>query len=93
MKSQQVKFIVGDTIRIGQRIQEGKKERVAYFKGKVVKIKGSGENTMFTVRQVLEGIEVDRIYPMHLPTIEKIEILEKPKKKIKRANLAGIHTK
>lgn len=86
-------FKVGDKIKVGQKIKEGKRERIAFFNGIVVQIKGSNENTMFTVRQNLDGIDVDRIYPLSLPTIEKIEIVAKPKKRIKRASLAGLYGK
>lgn len=83
-------YKIGDVIKIYQKITEGKKERVASFKGTIVRIKGNGSNTMFTVRQKLEGINVDRIYPFHMPGIQKIEFVESPKKPFHHANLQNI---
>ena len=85
--SDMLPFKVGDIIKIYQKVTEGKRERLVPFKGTVVDIKGSAENTMFTVRQSLERIGVDRIFPYHTPTIQKIELIEKPKKRVRKANL------
>lgn len=66
----------GDTVKVSQKITEGKRDRVVVFKGQVLQIKGSGLNVMFTVRQTLEGVDVDRIFPLASPTIAKIEKIE-----------------
>lgn len=87
------KFKVGDIIKVSQQVKEGKKERTISFKGLVVRVKGSQENLTFTVRQNLEGIDVDRIFPLISPTINKIELVETPKKRVRRASLLRIPTK
>lgn len=80
-------FNVGDIIKVYQKIKEGKRERSIFFKGKVIDIKGSDMDKMFTVRQEIEGINVERIYPFYSPSIEKIDLAEKPKKRVRKANL------
>ena len=76
----------GDTIRVYQKIKEGDKERVQVFEGQVLCRKhGQGITSTITVRKVISGIGVERIFPVHLPTIEKIEILKRGK--VRRAKL------
>ena len=70
-------------IRVFQRIVEGKRERNVPFVGIVQKVRGSGVNKTITVKQILEGIEVEKIFPLALPTITKVEIVEE-KPKVKR---------
>ena len=66
----------GDTIRVHQRVKEGDKERVAIFEGIVIARKhGRGVSGTFTVRKVVEGIGVERVFPLHSPVIQKIEVL------------------
>ncbi|RJQ24675.1 50S ribosomal protein L19 [Candidatus Parcubacteria bacterium] len=79
-----VEFKEGDSIKVSQKITEGKKERVTSFSGVVTKIKGSGENKTFTVKQTLEGIEVERIFPICSPAIASISRIEDMRKKKKR---------
>lgn len=75
----------GDFVKVYQKIIDGKKERIAPFQGKILKIKGSGENRMITVQNILEGVLVERIYPLMSPTITKIEkLVVKESKKTKR---------
>jgi len=70
----------GDAIRVYQKIKEGDKERVQVFEGQVLCRKhGQGITSTITVRKVTSGIGVERIFPVHLPTIEKIEILKRGK--------------
>jgi len=70
----------GDAIRVYQKIKEGDKERVQVFEGQVLCRKhGQGITSTITVRKVASGIGVERIFPVHLPTIEKIEILKRGK--------------
>ena len=67
-------FRVGDTVRVHFRIREGEKERVQVFEGVVIRRRRGGLRATFTVRKVSYGVGVERIFPMHSPRIEKIEI-------------------
>lgn len=76
----------GQTIRVYQRVKEGTKERIQPFEGLVIATKhGRGLDGTFTVRKISEGVGVERIYPLHSPTIDKIEILKVAK--VRRAKL------
>lgn len=72
-------FRVGDTVRVGVRIIEGKKERVQAFEGVVISRKGSGISETFTVRKMSGGIGVERIFPVHSPKLDSIEVVRKGK--------------
>ena len=72
-------FRVGDTVRVGVRIIEGKKERVQAFEGVVISRKGSGVSETFTVRKMSSGIGVERIFPVHSPKLDSIEVVRKGK--------------
>ncbi len=84
---------VGDTIQVSQKIQEAKRERVVAFKGKLIKSRGKDGNNMITVRQLIDGVYVDRIYPVNLPTITEIKLVEKPKKVVRKAKLLKLPKK
>lgn len=82
----------GDTVRVYQKIKEGDKERLTPFEGLVIATKhGRGVTATFTVRRVVDGIGVERIFPIHSPTIGKIDILSKSK--VRRAKLYYIREK
>ena len=68
-------FKPGDTVNVYVRIQEGEKERVQVFKGAVISKKGGGIRSTFTVRKVSYGIGVERVFPLHSPSLEKVEIV------------------
>lgn len=72
-------FRVGDTVRVGVRIIEGKKERVQAFEGVVISRKGTGVSETFTVRKMSSGIGVERIFPIHSPKLESITVIRKGK--------------
>lgn len=72
-------FRVGDTVRVGVRIIEGKKERVQAFEGVVIARKGTGVSETFTVRKMSGGIGVERIFPIHSPKLDSIEVVRKGK--------------
>ena len=72
-------FRVGDTVRVGVRIIEGKKERVQAFEGVVISRKGTGVSETFTVRKMSSGIGVERIFPIHSPKLESITVVRKGK--------------
>ncbi|MDR2894477.1 MAG: 50S ribosomal protein L19 [Alistipes sp.] len=67
-------FGAGDTITVTYRIIEGSKERLQSFRGVVIQIKGSGLTKMFTIRKVSNGVGVERIFPLHSPHIDTIEV-------------------
>ena len=73
-KRQHPNFKAGDTITVYYKIKEGEKERVQFFKGDVIQRKGTGQTETFTIRKMSNGIGVERIFPVHSPGIEKIEI-------------------
>ncbi len=67
-------FRPGDTVRVHAKIVEGTRERIQVFEGVVIARQGTGVREMFTVRRVSYGIGVERIFPVHSPRIEKIEV-------------------
>ncbi|TSC91311.1 MAG: large subunit ribosomal protein L19 [Parcubacteria group bacterium Gr01-1014_2] len=82
----------GWTIKIFQKIKEGGKERVAPFEGIVIAKKhGKEVGGTFTVRKIISGVGVEKIFPIHSPTIEKIEIVKKAK--VRRAKLYYLREK
>ena len=68
-------FRSGDTLKVHVRVIEGNKSRVQVFQGVVIARSGSGINEPFTVRKVSYGVGVERIFPLHTPIIEKIEVV------------------
>ena len=72
-------FKPGDTVRVHARIKEGEKERVQIFQGLVIRKRKGKTGATFTVRKVSYGIGVERIFPLHSPTIDKIEIITRGK--------------
>lgn len=67
-------FAVGDTVRVHTKVVEGDKERIQVFTGVVIGRRGRGLNETFTVRRISYGEGVERVFPLHSPRIEKIEI-------------------
>ena len=79
-------FRAGDTVSVGVKVIEGEKSRVQVFKGLVIAISaGSGMSKTFTVRKISNGIGVERIFPLHSPNLESIDVLKKGK--VRRAKL------
>ncbi|MEC9135455.1 MAG: 50S ribosomal protein L19 [Bacteroidota bacterium] len=72
-------FSAGDTITVYYEIREGEKVRIQFFRGVVIQIKGQGLSKSFTVRKMSGTIGVERIFPINLPTIQKIEVNKKGK--------------
>ena len=82
----------GDTVRLFQKIKEGEKERLQPFEGIVIARKhGVGISATITVRKIAAGVGVERVFPIHSPTIEKIEVLKHAK--TRRAKLYYIREK
>ncbi|BCB96687.1 50S ribosomal protein L19 [Dissulfurispira thermophila] len=69
-------FNVGDTVRIYVKVIEGDKERLQPFEGIVISRRGSGIKETFTVRKISFGVGVERIFPVHSPSIDKIEVIK-----------------
>jgi large subunit ribosomal protein L19 len=67
-------FKVGDGVRVHTRVREGNKERIQIFAGIVISRKGSGIHESFTVRRISFGEGVERVFPVHSPNIEKVEV-------------------
>jgi len=68
-------FIAGDTVKVYVKIKEGEKERIQVFQGVVISKRGAGTGATFIVRKVSYGIGVERIFPLHSPVIDKIEVI------------------
>jgi large subunit ribosomal protein L19 len=67
-------FKVGDGVKVHVRVREGDKERIQIFSGIVISRKGSGVHESFTVRRIASGVGVERVFPVHSPLINKIEV-------------------
>lgn len=78
-------FRAGDTVRVHVRVVEGNKERIQVFQGVVIARRGGGTRETFTVRKISGGIGVERVFPIHSPTIERIEAVRMGK--VRRAKL------
>lgn len=78
-------FKAGDTVAVHTKVIEGDKERIQVFEGVVIKRKGNGLNETFTVRKISNGVGVERIFPLHSPNVDKIEVVRKGK--VRRAKL------
>ena len=77
----EVEFGVGDRIRVHQKIKEGDKNRESIFEGMVLKIKGRNPGKTFTVRRIGEaGVGIEKIFPIELPSIEKIVVVKRVRK-------------
>ncbi len=78
-------FRAGDTVRVYSRIKEGDKERIRVFEGVVIRKRKGTTGATFTVRKISYGVGVEKIFPLHSPTIDKIEVISKGK--VRRARL------
>ncbi len=79
------KFGVGDSVKVHTKVVEGDKERIQIFSGVVIGCRGRGLNCTFTVRRISYGEGVERIFPMHSPRIDKVEVERKGS--VRRAKL------
>ncbi len=74
LKENRDDFKVGDGVAVHVRVIEGNKERIQIFHGIVISRKGHGVNESFTVRRIASGVGVERVFPVHSPRIDKIEV-------------------
>jgi large subunit ribosomal protein L19 len=78
-------FLPGDTVRVHVKIREGDKERIQVFQGVVISKRKGGMNATFTVRKVSYGVGVERIFPLHSPILDKVEIVTRGR--VRRAKI------
>lgn len=85
LKDDLPEFAPGDTVRVHLRVVEGEKQRIQLYEGVVIARRGSLANASFTVRKISYGVGVERIFPLHSPNLEKIEVTRYGK--VRRAKL------
>lgn len=91
MKENAENFCIGDTIKVFFKIIEGANERVQVFEGLVIAKNNGGIRRTFTVRKISYGVGVERIFPLHSPRVEKIEVVRKGR--VRRAKLYYVRDK
>ena len=85
MKAEAPKIEIGDLVKVHVKIKEGEKFRIQVFEGTVIAKKHGGINETFTVRRVAHGCGIERVFPLHSPTVEKVELVRNGK--VRRAKL------
>ena len=85
MKEKPPEVNVGDTVRVHMRIVEGEKERIQVIEGVVIRLRGGGIRKSVTVRKISFGVGVERIFPIHSPRVEKIDVVKRAR--VRRAKL------
>lgn len=85
LKAEVPEFAVGDTVKVHAKIKEGNRERIQVFEGVVVKKQGGSVRATFTVRKNSNGIGVEKTWPLHSPSVEKVEVIRYGK--VRRAKL------
>ena len=85
LKSELPEFSVGDTVKVDVQIKEGNRERIQVFEGTVIARKGSGLAETFTVRKISYGCGVERIFPVHSPSVKGVKVVRRGK--VRRAKL------
>lgn len=78
-------FKAGDTVNVHVKIREGNKERVQQYQGVVIQRRGSGATETMTVRKISNGVGVERVFPIHSPTLDKIEVTKQGR--VRRARI------
>jgi large subunit ribosomal protein L19 len=77
LKKEVPQFEVGDTVKVSVKIKEGERERIQLFEGTVLAKKHGGIEETFTVRRVSYGVGVERVFPLHSPIVEKVEVVRR----------------
>lgn len=85
-------FVVGDIVRVFQKIQEGEKTRIQVFEGTVLQIKGRGENKSFSVQKMVGDVAVERSWPVMSPMLDKVVVKGKyfKGKRVRKAHLSHL---
>lgn len=76
-KAEVPQFSIGDTVRVHVNIREGQRERIQNFEGTVIARKGSGISETFTVRRVSYGVGVERVFPVHSPNVQGVDVIRR----------------
>ena len=79
LKEKPPEFNIGDTVKVGVRIKEGEKSRIQTFEGTVIAKKHGGIQETFTVRRMSHGVGVERVFPLHSPSVESVQIVRRGK--------------
>ena len=85
LKQEVPAFAVGDTVKVHVRIKEGDKSRIQVFEGTVIAKKHGGISETFPVRRVAHGCGIERVFPLHSPVVDRVEVIRKGK--VRRAKL------
>ena len=85
LKAEPPVVTVGDTVRVHLKVKEGNRERIQVFEGTVIAKKHGGIEETFTVRRISYGVGVEKVFPLHAPSIEKVEVVRHGK--VRRAKL------
>ena len=85
LKAEVTQFNVGDTVKVYAKVKEGNRERIQVFEGTVLKRQNGGARETFTVRKSSNGVGVEKTWPLHSPSIDKIEVIRRGK--VRRAKL------
>ncbi|MGN0592404.1 MAG: 50S ribosomal protein L19 [Ruminococcus sp.] len=85
MKQEAPVISIGDTVKVHVKIKEGDKSRIQIFEGTVIAKKHGGISETFTVRRLSHGCGVERVFPLHSPVVEKVEVIRSGK--VRRAKL------
>jgi len=74
LRSDRPSFSLGDSVRVHVKVKEGEKERIQIFAGVVIARRGGGSRETFTVRKISGGVGVERVFPLHSPIIERVDV-------------------
>ena len=88
MKADVPSFKIGDTVKVHVKIKEGEKYRIQVFEGTVIARKHGGINETFTVRRVAHGCGIERVFPVHSPIVDKVEVVRSGK--VRRSKLYSL---
>ncbi len=85
IKEDKPEIKIGSTVRVSVKIREGERERIQMFEGTVIAKRGSGVAETFTVRRVAYGVGVERVFPLHSPKVEDVQVIRRGR--VRRAKL------